>query len=169
MMSERLDNALDEASIPLLAQHVSACESCRAEWEKLQALDRLFRAAPMLEPPVRLRVHVMARLERREKARQTIFGFTALSLGTVTLTLLLIAPLLLNLLNAIGLAPVLFQAGPLLIRQMLTFVSAMGRAYLTIAESLAVPLVIILFLGFVVAAMLNGLWIGALRRIQVTH
>lgn len=169
MMSERLDDALDEAEASLLARHVSACETCRAEWEKLQALDQLFRAAPMVEPPVRLRVHVMARLERRHKARQTILGFTTLSLGTVTLALLLIAPLLLGLLNATGLAPALFQAGPLIIRQTLTFASAMGRACLVVLESLAIPLAVILSLGLVVAATLNGLWIGALRRMQVTH
>ncbi|HDQ71206.1 MAG TPA: zf-HC2 domain-containing protein [Chloroflexi bacterium] len=169
MMCERQDDVLDEAMAPLLDQHLRVCENCRAEWHRLQVLDQLFKAAPMLEPPVRIRVQVMARLERQQKVRQTVIGFTTLSLGTVTLALLIVAPLLLGLLNVTGIVPLVVQAGPAIVSQMLSFTATMARAFLVILESLAIPLAVAMVLGLAIAVTLNGLWIGTLRRLQVTR
>jgi len=166
MMSARLDGRLDSAKITLLEDHLVVCSVCQAEWRRLQALDRLLASAPMVRAPARLRVQVMARLGRREQARRAIIGGTALALGTVALALLVLAPLLLGLLDAMGIVPALVSGGPETIAQLLALVGVVGRALLVLAERLAVPLAFLSVCSLVMALVLNGLWVGAVRRLR---
>jgi anti-sigma factor RsiW len=167
-MSMRLDGRLDDAEIASMEEHLAACRSCQAEWYKLQVLDSLLVSAPMIQPPVRLRVQVMARLSRREQARRAIIGGTALTLGTVTLTLLALAPALFGLLNATGIAPALIAGGPETVAQLMTFLSTIGRALLVLIEKLAFPLASLGMCSLVTALTLNGLWMGAVRRLHIS-
>ncbi len=169
MMSARLDGRLESAEVTLLENHLSACSVCQAEWRGLQELDLLFASAPVVQAPVRVRVQVMTRLARRDQARRAIVGGTTLALGTIALMLLALTPVLLSLLGATGILPALLSGGPETIVQLLAFLGTMGRALLVLAEKLVVPLAFMGLCGLAMAVMLNGLWIGAVRRLRVAR
>jgi predicted anti-sigma-YlaC factor YlaD len=169
MMSLQLDGRLGDTEVPLLDAHLAECEACRAEWQSLQALDSLLASAVTMEAPVRVRVQVMTRLERRDKARRAIIGGTALTLGTVALALLLMAPVLLGLLDAVGIAPALIRGGPTTLLHLLGAGETLGRTYIGLIGSLIIPLVILGLCGMTSALALNGLWIGAMRRLRASR
>jgi len=169
MMSEWLDGRLGSAEIALLEDHLSACGACRAEWQSIQKLDRLLASAPMAPAPVRVRVRVMASLERRGQARRAIIGGTALTLGTVALALLALAPLLLGLLGAMGILPALVSGGPETLVQLLAFLGTIGRASLLLLDSVAIPLAFLGLCGLALVLALNGVWIDAVRRVRAAR
>jgi predicted anti-sigma-YlaC factor YlaD len=169
MMSARLDGRLDGTEVALLENHLAQCGVCQAEWRRLQALDSLLASAPMTCAPVRLRVQVMARLNRREQARRAVIGGTALTLGTVALALLALAPVLLGLLSATGIAPALVSGGPETIAQLLALLETMGRTLWVLAEKFVVPLAFLGLCSLTMALALNRLWIGAVRRLRATY
>jgi anti-sigma factor RsiW len=169
MMSARLDGRLDDTESALLEDHLAGCATCQAAWQSMQALDCLLAAAPTVRAPLRLRVQVMARLHRRDQARRAIAGGTTLTLGTVTLALLGLAPAFLDLLNAAGIAPALVSAGPETLTQLLGFLGAASRTLLVLVERLAVPLAFLSLCSLSVALALNSLWRGALRLLRTTH
>ena len=179
MMSERLDGRLNDADSALLDEHLTACGACQAGWQSLQALDTLFSAAPMVQPPLRVRVQVMTRLARRDQARRAVVGGATLTLGTVSLALLALAPIFVGFLDATGILPApifadfsniagilpaLVSGGPTTIVQLLAFLGSVGRALLVLMETVAVPLAFLGLCGLAMTLTLNGLWIGAVRR-----
>ena len=166
MMSARMDGRLDSTKAAHLERHAAACNECQAEWHKLESLDRLLASAPMAPAPARLRVQVMARLSRREQARRAIVGGTTLALGTLALTLLLLAPVIPGLLGAGGMLPVLARVGPETITQVLALLGTTGRTMLVLVESLAVPVAVVGLCGLATALMLNALCIQAVRRLR---
>jgi hypothetical protein len=115
-----------------------------------------------------MRVQVMTRLNRREQARRAIIGGTTLTLGTVALALLAIAPAILGLLNATGIAPALIAGGPETFAQLMTFMSTIGRALLLLMKRFALPLTSVGMCSLVSALVLNSVWVGAVRRLRVT-
>ena len=168
MMSTRLDGRLDNTEIALLEDHLTGCSACQTEWRSLQVLDSLLLSASMVQPPVRMRVQVMTRLSRRDQARRAIIGGTALTLGTVALALLALAPSIFGLLNATGIAPALIAGGPETVVQLMTFVGTIGRALLVLMEKFALPLASIGMCSLIIALALNSLWMSAVRRLRVT-
>jgi predicted anti-sigma-YlaC factor YlaD len=166
MMSMRLDGRLGSQETTLLDAHLAECEMCRAEWQSLQALDSLLASAATIEAPVRVRVQVMTRLERRDKARRAIIGGTTLTLGAVALALLLMAPALLGLLQTTGIAPALIRGGPTTLFHLLGAGETLGRTYVGLIGSLIIPLVILGLCGLTSTLALNGLWIGAMRHLR---
>ena len=169
MMSERLDGRLDDTKITHLENHLTACSACRAEWHKMQALDRLFASAQTVQPPVRVRVHVMTRLSRRDRARRAIFGGTTLTLGTVALSMIVLAPILIGLLQTTGVAPALISGGPATLAQLQAAWGAVGRTLMVLTRQLAIPLAFVGLCRLAVALVLNGLWIGAVRHLRATR
>jgi predicted anti-sigma-YlaC factor YlaD len=169
MMSIRLDGRIDDADSALLDEHLAECEECQAEWQRVQAIDRLLSSAPMVQAPVRVRVQVMTRLERRDKARRALVGGTALTLGTVALAALAITPLLLGLFNVTGIAPALIHGGPKTISHLAGYGGTMGRTYLGVVGDLIIPLAVVGLCGLVSAVVLNGIWIGLMRRLRASR
>lgn len=169
MMSARLDGRLDSGDIARMEEHLAACSACHVEWCRMQALDHLLASAPMVRAPAHLRRLVLARLGRRERARRAIAGGAALALGTAALALLALAPALLELLDATGVAPALVSGGPETMAQLLAFADTLGRALLVTAQGIATPLAFLSLCSLAVALALNRLWIGAVRRLQVSH
>ncbi|MFL7792835.1 MAG: anti-sigma factor [Anaerolineae bacterium] len=169
MMSTRLDGRLDEQDSALLDAHLAQCQACQNQWQKLQAIDRLLSSTSMVQSPVRVRVQVMTRLERRDQARRAIIGGTMLTLGTVALSLLLIAPVLFGLLNATGIAPVLIYGGPQALSHLLAVGENLGSTFVGLIEQLVIPLAILALCGLVSTLTLNGLWIGAMRRLRASR
>jgi len=164
MLSMRLDDRLDSEEVVRLENHLAGCSACQAEWHSLQMLDSLLSSVPMVQPPVRMRVQVMARLNRRDQARRAIIGGTMLTLGTVALALLMLAPAILTLLNATSIAPALISGGPETAVQLTTFIGAMGRTLWMLAEQFVLPLVSLGMCSLVIALALNNLWMRAVRR-----
>ena len=169
MMSMRLDGRLDSPEATLLEDHLAQCEPCQVERQKLQALDRLLSTASTVPAPVRVRVQVMIRLERRDQARRAIIGGTTLTLGTVALILLLIAPTLLGLLNTVDIAPALVYGGPQTLSRLLGAGETMGHTFLTLVGKLFIPLSFVGLCGLITVLTLNGLWIGVMRRLRMSH
>jgi len=168
MMSARLDGCIDRAEIALLEEHMAGCVACRDEWLRLQMLDSLLASAPMVEAPVRLRVRVMTRLSRRDQARRAVIGGTALTLGTVALALLALAPPLLELLGATGIAPALISGGPTTVAHVISLMEAVCRTMLVLVEKFAPGLAFLGLCSLALAMALNRLWIGAVRRLRAT-
>ncbi len=168
MMSARLDGCLDGTEMAILDDHLVACDACQVAWHKMQTLDRLFASAPTMRAPSLLRVQVIARINRREQARQTFIGGAALVLGTVALALLVLAPLPFGLLKTLGITPALVSGGPETLAQILSFLNALAHTLLVLVEQFAVPLVFLGLSSLGAALVLNGLWIGAMRRLRAT-
>ena len=169
LMSARLDGEVDATEMSLLEEHLASCPACQVKWERLQALDHLLASAPLIDAPVRVRVHVMTQLERRDRARRAIIGGTTLSLGTVALALLVLAPSLLGLLRAVNIAPALLRGGPVTLTQAVSAWTVVGRAFIGLFDRFAIPLAAVGLCGLTTAFLLNGLWIGAMRRLRASQ
>jgi len=169
MMSARLDDYLDASDIARLEDHLATCDACRVEWQRLQALDRLFMSVPMNQAPIGLRAQVIARIDRREQARRVVIGSLALVLGTATVTLLLLTPFVLWLLNHLDVVPALIVGGAETAAQLLLLVDAVGRMLFVLLDRFAQPLTVLSLGSLLVALALNGLLIRTVRRLGVTH
>jgi anti-sigma factor RsiW len=169
MMSARLDGTLDRTGIARLEGHLETCSACQVDWQKVQALDQLFRSVPMRQAPLGLPARVMARIERRDQARRAIVGGLTLVLGTATLALLLLAPFALDLVNNLGVAPALLVGGLETLTQFLVLADALGRLLFVLMDQFALPLAVLSLGSLAVALALNGLWIRTVRRLSVAH
>lgn len=167
MMSARLDGHLDRTEITRLRDHLASCGVCRAEWQKMEALDQLFRSAPIRDAPPNLHVRVTSRIERRDQLQRAIVGGVALTTGAATLALLALVPFALNLLGNLGIGPALLMGGLETVTQVLAFFDALSRMLLTLLDQFALPLAILGVGGLLLALVLNGLWIVAMRRLHV--
>jgi len=166
MMSARLDGELPEAEMEGLDAHLRACRTCESQWQRFRALDSLLREIPMERSPNRVRIGVMQRLERSQKAHQALLGGTALTLGTLALAGILLAPLLMGLLEATGVAPALFSGGLTTIEQLIGVGETLGRAFFTLLEQLVLPLAFLSLCGLILAVAFNRLWVKAVQRVS---
>ena len=162
-MSARLDSSLDKDEEDALAAHMSECAMCQTEWARFQQLDRLLSGSHMRPAPVHLRARVMSRIVRRDEARRGVFGGLTLTLGTVALVLLLVAPAVSILLNAVGIAPVLISGGPAMVATLLPLVEVVGRTAFVLAKTFSIPLAVLGLCGVTLTLAMNGLWIGMIR------
>jgi anti-sigma factor RsiW len=169
MMSARLDGYLDRSEFARLEDHLVTCGACQIEWQKMQAVDQLFRSVPVSQVPLGLCAQVMARIDRREQARRAIFGGLTLVLGTATVALLLMAPFALGLLNNLGIAPALLAGGVGTFNQLVALVHAVGRMAFALLDRFALPFAVVSLGSLLVALALNGLWIRTVRRLTVVH
>jgi predicted anti-sigma-YlaC factor YlaD len=150
-----------------LEEHLMTCSSCQTEWQKLSALDQLFRSAPMVATPRHLHARVTARISRREDARRAIVGGLALAMGAVTLAMLTLVPIALGLLGNLGVAQTLLFGGVETITQVLSLVDTVSQVVFVLLDQFAFQFVLLSLGSFVIAIALNGLWIAAMRRLQV--
>ena len=164
MMSERLDGRLNRAQMVLLQDHLAACSGCQTEWERWQQMDCLFREAPMLQAPVRLRVQVMDRVSPITPRQQVLVGGVILSLGSAFLLVLLLLPVAFGLLNVTQGAPLLFDRGSETVAHLLSWANTMGRLSWVMLQDLLLPLAVLGLCSFAMAVVLNGLFWGLLRR-----
>jgi predicted anti-sigma-YlaC factor YlaD len=169
MMSARLDERLTTIEDQALGGHLVLCSSCRGEWEALSAVDRFLSAAPVVAAPMDLHVRVLARLERRKRVRQALIGGSALSLGTLLLALLTFSPVVGWLVGAGSLLPMWRAGGPQAIGQVVSWLATAARTGAVLLRAFALPIVGVAACIVVLAGILNGLWIGALYRLQPTR
>jgi predicted anti-sigma-YlaC factor YlaD len=104
-MMDALDGVLSDVDQQQLAAHLDTCARCQADWEALQAVERVLAHPAMVAPPAGFAERVQARLVRYEsQRRRTLLGGLIL-LGAAAALCLLALPLLLNgrnLLEAYG-------------------------------------------------------------------
>lgn len=169
MMSARLDGYLDDRGASRLQDHLASCSACRKEWQRMQALDKLFRSAPMREAPSGLHVSVTSRIERRKQVQRAVIGGLVLSAGTATLALLVFVPFALGLWSNAGIAPTLLTGGLDTFTQLLTLFDALSRTLFVLLDQFTVPLTVLGAGGLLVTMMLNGLWIALVRKLTVAR
>lgn len=165
MISARLDSCLDPSERLRLEHHLASCTACRVEWERMEALDQLFRSAAMEEAPSRLHIRVTSRIQRREQARRAVIGGFTLMAGAATLALLLVLPLALGLLGNLGIGPALIRGGLETFTQLLALFDALSRTFFVLLDQFALPLAILSAGCLLIAAVLNGIWIVLVRKL----
>ncbi len=164
MMSRRLDGCLCEMAQLELDDHLRMCADCRARWQKLEVVDRLFHTAPMAMAPADLHVRVMTRLERhRHRTSRAIIGSLGLALGTIALASLVLPGAIRSLLEPLGIIPALVSAGPVMVSRGISFLNTLGRALVISIGPLTLPLTLLFLACTLMALALNGLWIRVLR------
>jgi predicted anti-sigma-YlaC factor YlaD len=168
MMSARLDGRLAGPAGEALDSHLTSCSRCRGEWDALWSVDQFLSAAPMAPAPVDLHVRVTARLERRQRARRALFGGVTLALGTVALALLALSPVLLGLSNLAAVVPMWESGGREAARVIVSLLGTGARLGVTLLRAFALPVAGIAVCALFLAALFNGLWIGALYRLRPT-
>lgn len=166
LMMARLDGHAAEVEVRELEEHLFTCSACQARWEKMCALDQLFRSAPMVSAPSRLHARVRARIDRREQARRAIAGGLALAIGTAALALLTLVPIGFTLLENAGAAPALLIGGVETITQLMNLIDPVTRMPLVLLDRFAASLVIVGLGSLAIAVALNGLWIATMRRLR---
>lgn len=166
LMADRLDGCLDHAEIKELEEHLVACSKCRAEWQKMYALDRLFRSVPMMSAPSHLEARVIARIGRREQARRAIVGSLVLALGATTLALLTLVSIALALLENLSVGPALLIGGVETVTQLLFLFDAVSRTVFVLLDQFARPLTVLSLGSLTMALVLDALWILTMRRLR---
>jgi len=137
-MSLRLDGLLDGQEERMLDEHLSACASCRAEWERMSVACAMFARPAMVAPPGDMHVRIMASVARYNArvrfVRQVLLGFLAVLIGGA----LMMAPVLETLQHtshsatwlegAREAARVMLAAGGTLVQSLLVMVDATAFA-----------------------------------------
>ena len=134
LMAARLDGHLDRPRITELEEHLMTCSVCQAEWQRVSALDQLFRSTPMMTAPPYLHARVRARINRREEARRAIVGGLALALGAMVLAMLTLVPIALGVLGNLGVAQALLVGGVETVTQLLGLVDALSRVLFVLLD-----------------------------------
>ena len=169
MISARLDGHLDHREAAQLEAHLVMCKHCRARWQKMEALDQLFRSTSLMPAPAHLQARVMRRITRREQARRAIVGGLTLTVGAATLAFIVLIPFVWGLVGNLGVASTLLAGGVKTLTQLLGFFDTLSRALLVLLKQFAVPLSI-LGLGIIlVTLVVNGLWLAAVRGLRASR
>jgi predicted anti-sigma-YlaC factor YlaD len=71
-MDEKLDGDITSDDARALEVHLSACSSCRREWEVLVAVDRVLADNSLSRAPARFEQSVITEIARRVEARRRI-------------------------------------------------------------------------------------------------
>lgn len=169
LMLARLDAPIDLNAGQALEQHLVDCDTCRLEWQRVQALEGLFRSAAVRPAPSHLKAQIMRRIDRRDQARRAVVGAIALSLGAGALTALMLIPLVSGLFGSFGAAPALLAGAGETVAQLLVLFTGVTRILVALLDRFALPLGALALSSVFAALVLNGLWIVTLRRLQVAR
>jgi hypothetical protein len=163
---EKIDGEIEATGASELDAHLAHCADCRAEEERLETLDALFRQAPMARPARGFTGRVMAHLDRRRWLTRLALGGAALGVGGIMTAVLLLGPSLWTLPALPSRLSALFDGGRIL-------AGYLGQALLAFADSLCatidalmIPLMTTAVLGFVVAIAVNLAWLRLVQRLQ---
>ncbi len=164
LMVDRLDGCLDARTTAILEEHLAECEGCRTEWQRMCALDLLFRSAATVPAPNNLRPHIVARIVQQERTRLVVAGSLILALGATAVALLLLGPVSVWFFENLGIVPTLLAGGLQTLAQLLLLIETQGRVLVALLSHFAVPLTLLGLGTLAVTIALNALWIATLRR-----
>jgi anti-sigma factor RsiW len=171
-MMQSLDGELDPVHQTEMEDHLAQCDSCQAEWARLQALEKLLREAPTLQPSVGFTGRVMSGLDRRRRVRRVAVGGFALAMAGMAVAILTLIPT--------------FVAMPSMAERLVSFSETTGLLMTGLANGigtilsslwltfqvLARPALPTALCGLLLAVAANLLWLGLMRRltpVKVNH
>jgi predicted anti-sigma-YlaC factor YlaD len=164
LMSLALDELLEDGDQRRLTEHVTACQTCRSEWQAMQQVAALFEGAPMVGPPLGFAIRVERRLEEKTKKRRQLFGGLALltsSLSLAGVTMIVALTILFGIVtwNKYNASPAV-EEGTVAVSQLASSMSLVGKGASFFLGDLLLhvgaPLVILLGIGLTV---LLAVWI----------
>lgn len=161
-MMQAIDGELTPEELAEVEEHVLHCPGCREEWEQLQSLERLLRQAPTSAPPAGFTGRVMARIDRRRRARHVVIGALALTLGTLVSLGLLLSPAIAFLSRLTNVV----EASLLLLLRLGGGLVALLESLLLTADALFVPLAFLAACGLSMALLANLTWLALVRRLR---
>lgn len=162
-MMQALDGELEAAA---LDEHLAGCADCRAEWARLQALERLLTAVPLAAPPPGFVGRTLARVDRRRRFRRSLLGSLALAAGAAVVAFLLFSPALSTLLGYAGGLPMLARMAALSLARLADAAGTFaGSLYLTLG-ALALPAASLALCSFCLILVAGLLWLHLIRRLQ---
>lgn len=165
-MMETLDRDLDPAGRAVMEDHLAHCADCRAEWDRLQALEWLLRDAPTVRPPTGFAGRVLARLDRRQRLKRVFLGGMALSAGAAIIAFLMLAPAVWTLSGLTDGLLALSDVGRAMIGRLADATATVLSSLWLTAGALAFPALSLAFCGLAMALVANLLWLGFVRRLQ---
>jgi anti-sigma factor RsiW len=164
LMSLALDGLLEDGDRRRLKQHLTACQTCRSEWESMRQVAALFEQEPMVGPPLGFAIRIERRLEEKTKKRRQVFGGLALltsSLSLAGVTVIAVVTIIFGFItwNQYNATPAVEQ-GTVAVSQVASGMSLVGKGASFFLGDLLLrvgaPLVILLGIGL---AILLAAWV----------
>ncbi len=147
-----------------LSEHLQACPTCRSRWEYLRKVNRMLRAAPAVSPPPGLTARVLTRIEQH-RCRRNVLGGLALALGTATVFMLSLLPLL----AALPGMPVAFRAcvraGEVLAGRLVSGFGSLLHSLWLSAEAFLSLVLHLLVCGMATTILLVLVWLSAMWKL----
>ncbi|MCL5423015.1 MAG: zf-HC2 domain-containing protein [Nitrospirae bacterium] len=78
MISPYVDDELGPDDKKAFASHIADCPGCKKELEEIQSVHQFFTSTERYEAPLGFSTRVMARIEEREQAPSSFWGFFTL-------------------------------------------------------------------------------------------
>lgn len=89
IMSDALDDRLDEEAWQQLQNHIQACQACWNTWAAFKEVDTMLRAAPLVAPPVGFARRVTQAAVSAQRRRTWLFSIIALTVGGMLIAFLM--------------------------------------------------------------------------------
>ena len=166
LMMLALDGELHPSGQAALDEHLACCADCRAEWDRLQALERLLQKATTVRPPAGFAGRLLSRLDKRRRASRLLLGGLALTAGLAVAAALTLLPSLWVLPGLGGSQVALSHAGILLVVRLADTVDAMLKALWLTGQALALPAAPLTLCGLLMTLVTGLLWVVLVRRLQ---
>lgn len=161
-MMQAIDGELTPQEVTRMEEHIHHCPDCQEEWEQLQALEHLLRRAPLQRPPAGFTGRLMARIDRRRRARRAVAGSLALALGTLVIAALLLGPALTFLSSLASVA----EPCILLLLRLSEGLVILVESLLLTANALFIPVAFLAVCGLGTALFANLAWLAVIRRLR---
>ena len=165
-MTDALDGELSPGDQAALEDHLARCTDCRAEWDRLQAVEQLLREAPITPPSAGFTGRVLARLDRRRRIWQAALGGLALTAGMAAITFLRVAPAVWTLPDLAGGLSALSRTGSALFTHLTDAAGTLLNSLCLTARALALPVAPMVLCGLTAALVGSLVWLGLIRWLQ---
>ncbi|HHS98546.1 MAG TPA: hypothetical protein ENK08_11775 [Chloroflexi bacterium] len=149
-----------------LADHIARCPECREAWERLRAVERLLREAPVASAPTGFAGRVLARVDRRRRVRRTVLGSLTLIIATAAGGILGLGAAVWSLSGLFQFLDLLLRAAPTLIPRLADVAGTLLRSLCLTVDALTAWLLLLAICGLVAAVAANWVWWRVVRRVQ---
>ena len=161
-----LDGELGPTERVALEDHLARCPTCWLEWQRLQALEQVLRAAPLVPAPLGFTGRTLARLDRRRRVGRLALGGLALTAGMTAVVAMSVAPTLRDLPVMAGSLLTLSRAGAVLAVSLLDVArSVLDSLWLSLG-ALVLPTASLALCGLCMAMLAGLLWLTLVRRLR---
>ncbi len=161
-----LDGELPPEEWRRLESHLEACAPCRAQWERLQAVEQVLQDAPLLAPPPGFVGRVMARVDRRRARQRSVLGGLALALGSAVVIFLSLLPLLWTVPGAANFLAFLVHSGDILLGRLAGATRLFLESLQLLLGALFSVMLPLALCNLMLALALGLLWLGLFQHVQ---